>query len=132
MKKTILIFGNILLEQDSLPLKLLPKLRKKFPEIEFKEFDSVEDLQSEGRNPVIIDSVKGIKKVQLITDIDSIVTEKIYSLHDFDLGQSLKLLKKVKMIDEVKIFGIPMEMSEQKALAQLEKLIKSTLFSRSG
>jgi Ni,Fe-hydrogenase maturation factor len=131
MKKTVLVFGNILLEQDSLPVKLLPKLKKEFPEIEFKEFDSVEDLQSEGRNLLIIDSVKGIKKVQLITKIDSIVTEKIYSLHDFDLGQSLKLLKKMNMIDDVKIFGVPMKIKQNEALIQLKKLIKSTLFLES-
>jgi len=132
MKKTIHVFGNPLLEQDSLPLKLLPKLKKEFPQIVFKEFDSVEDLQAEGRSLLIIDSVQGIKKVQLISNIDSIITEKIYSLHDFDLGQSLKLLKKMNMIDEVNIFGVPMKMKEQEAFSQLKKLIKSTLFSRNG
>jgi len=131
MDKKILIFGNILVNEDSLPLKLLPKLKKEFPEIEFKEFDSVEDLQVEGKNLLIIDSVQGIKKVQLISDINSIVTEKIYSLHDFDLGQSLKLLKKMKMIDDVKIFGVPMKIKRQEAFNQLKNLIRSTLFSKS-
>jgi len=131
MKKVIHVFGNPLVEKDSLPLKLLPKLRKEFPEIEFKEFDSVEDLQAEGRNLLIIDTVQGIKKVQLISDINSIVTGKIYSLHDFDLAQSLKILKKIDMIDDVKIFGVPMNIREQEAFNQLKKLIKSTLSSES-
>lgn len=131
MKNKILVFGNMFVNQDSLPLKLLPKLKKEFPEIEFKEFDSVEDLQTEGKNLLIIDSVLGIKRVQLIKNIESITTEKFYSLHGFDLGQSLKLLKKLNMIDEVKIFGVPVKMKEGEAFLQLKKLINSTLFSKS-
>lgn len=83
--KKILVFGNPLLKEDSLPLRILKNLRKEFPDIEFEEFDTADDLQNEGRNLVILDTVKGIKKVMIIKDIKSIITDKIYSLHDFDL-----------------------------------------------
>ena len=124
--KTIYVFGNPLIKEDSLPLKLIDKLRKEFPSIEFKEFDTTEDFILEPELN-IIDTVKGIKKVELIEDIDRIVTDKIYSLHDFDLAYNLKLLKKMKMIDNVKIFGIPMRMNEKEAFNQLKELIKSNL-----
>jgi Ni,Fe-hydrogenase maturation factor len=120
--KTIYVFGNPLVREDSLPLKLLDKLRKEFPSLNFKEFDTVEDLTERELN--IIDAVKGIKKVELIEDIDKIVTEKIYSMHDFDLGYNLKLLKKMKMIDKVRIFGIPLGMDEKEAFEQLCKVIR--------
>jgi Ni,Fe-hydrogenase maturation factor len=126
-KRKVLVFGNPMVERDSLPLRLLGKLRKKFPELEFEEFDPSENLENEGRELNIIDAVEGIKKVTLITDIDRIKTSKIYSMHDFDLGYGLKLLKKLDYLDSVKIFGVPMKISEKKALEQLSTLISSNL-----
>ena len=41
-------------------------------------------------------------------------------MHDFDLGYSLKLLKKLGYIDSVKIFGVPMKIKEDEAFKQLE------------
>jgi len=124
MFKTIYVFGNPLVKEDSLPLKLIDKLRKKFPSLQFKEFDTVEDLDLE-KELNIIDTVKGIKKVELIEDIDKIITKKIYSMHDFDLGYNLKLLKKMRMIDKVRIFGIPSNMKEKEAMKELCDAIKS-------
>jgi len=124
--KTFYVFGNPLVREDNLPLKLIGKLKKKFPSLEFKEFDTVEDLDFE-KELNIIDTVKGIKKVELIEDIDKIITNKIYSMHDFDLGYNLKLLKKLKMIDKVRILGIPMKIDEEEAFRELKELIKSNL-----
>ena len=123
----MLVFGNPLVDEDCLPLKLLPDFRKKFPEIEFKEFDSVEDLQDEGRDLLIIDTVKGISKVQVIDDIDSFDLGKIYSLHDFDLGYNLKLMKKTGMIDSVKIFGIPSGLDDNEVFDDLAQAIADDL-----
>lgn len=122
--RTVYVFGNPLVKEDSLPLKLIEKLRKEFPSLEFKEFDTVEDMELE-KELNIIDTVKGIKKVELIEDIDKIITDKIYSMHDFDLGYNLKLLKKMKIIDNVRIFGIPVDISENKAFLELCRLISS-------
>jgi Ni,Fe-hydrogenase maturation factor len=121
--KTIYVFGNPLVKEDSSPLKLIEELKKEFPSLQFKEFDTVEDLELE-KELNIIDTVKGINKVELIEDIDKIITDKIYSLHDFDLGYNLKLLKKMKMIDKVRIFGIPMKINEKEAFEQLRKVIR--------
>jgi Ni,Fe-hydrogenase maturation factor len=123
--KTIYVFGNPLIKEDSLPLKLIDKLRKEFPSLQFKEFDTVEDLQEKELN--IIDTVKGIKKVELIEDLDKVITDKIYSLHDFDLGYNLKLLKKMKMIDKVRVFGVPFRINEKEAFKCLKKLIEINL-----
>jgi len=124
-----LVFGNPLVEKDRLPFELLNQLRKEFPHIDFREFDAVEDLQNEGRELNIIDAVEGIKKVELITDIDSLQTSKIYSLHDFDLAYTLKLLKKMRMVDSVRIFGVPTNAKKEVAFKQLKELIKTKLNS---
>ncbi len=120
----ILIFGNPLIEKDSLPLKLLPKLKEQVPNIEFIEFDPTEGLEKQGRSLIILDCVEDIEKVQIIDSIDKIQTNKLYSMHDFDLGYNLKLLKKLNLIDDIKIIGVPMNVKEEDALIQISEAIK--------
>ncbi len=119
----ILVFGNPLVKEDSLPLRLMPKLQKTFPDIEFKELDAVEDLQNEGRHLVILDTVKGIKESCLL-DLSSIRLDRIYSMHDFDLGYNLTLLKKLNLIEDAKIIGVPMNIDEKKALDQIQLILR--------
>lgn len=121
----ILVFGNPLVEKDSLPLKLIKSLRKEFPNIEFKELDTIEEIQNEGRILYILDSVEDIKNVTIIRNIDDLFINRIYSVHDFDLANSLKIFKKLDMIDDVIIFGVPMFMDKKKALIELVNKIKS-------
>jgi Ni,Fe-hydrogenase maturation factor len=127
LKQKILVFGNPMLKQDSVPLLLLGRLRERFPEMEFKEFDPNENLEKEGRELCIIDTVEGIDRVMLITDIDSIKSQKIYSMHDFDLGYTLKLLKKLGYVESVRIFGVPMKIGADEAFRQLCVLISASL-----
>lgn len=126
-KLKILVFGNKLLRNDRLPSTMIDELQKEFPDIEFQEFDTVEDLHKEGKSLYILDTVEGIEHVITITEIDQLITDKIYSVHDFDLAHNLKLLKKVEMIEKVMIFGIPMAMKKGRALKELKKIIRSTL-----
>jgi hypothetical protein len=46
----IFIFGNEDLEMDSLPLRILPMLRQRFPEIDFVTTDPNEDIESQCRS----------------------------------------------------------------------------------
>lgn len=126
-KLKILVFGNKLLRNDRLPITMIDELQKEFPDIEFQEFDIVEDLHKEGKSLYILDTVEGIEHVITITEIDQLITDKIYSVHDFDLAHNLKLLKKAEMIEKVMIFGIPMAMKKGRALKELKKIIRSTL-----
>jgi Ni,Fe-hydrogenase maturation factor len=128
MKKIIVyVFGNPLVKKDSLPIELMGDLKKSFPNINFKEIDPTENLHKLGKKLYIIDTVVGIKNVTVIKDIDSIELNKIYSLHDFDLGFNLKLMKKAGIIDDVIIFGIPANMRKQEALKQLKNALKKVL-----
>ena len=123
----IFVFGNPLVEKDSLPLKLIGPLRKEFPDTEFVEYDPNENMEELGSEPIIIDTVIGIDKETMITDIDSIKNPPIYSAHDLDLGTHLKLLKVIGMIEGVKILGVPDNISEEKALEQLKEVIKTLI-----
>lgn len=124
----ILAFGNETVEQDSLPIILLPKLKELFPNIEFNHLDGIEEIEKITKTPIIIDTVKGIKQVQLI-QLEDIKTQKVYSMHDFDLGYNLLLLKKLNLIDNATIIGIPMNYDEEKALEEI-KIILSNLPAR--
>ncbi len=123
----VLVFGSELLKFDSLPLKLLPRLRKLLPKIFFKVFDPNEELDEEGRNLIILDTVANIRKVTVFTekDIDLLETGKRFSLHDFDLGFTLKLLKKLKKIDSVKIIGVPPNYAKEKAVKEIISLFSN-------
>ena len=126
-RKRILVFGNPLVQEDSLPLELLPDLRREFPEFEFVEFDTAEDLENEGEELWIIDAVKGVEKVVLVTDVNSIHESGRYTMHDFDLGITLKLLKKMGMLKRVWIFGVPADYDKVRAMDELKNLIKKEL-----
>ena len=120
----VLVFGNPFLENDSLPLKLLPKLRDKFLGIEFKEIDPTEDLDKQGRDLVILDTVEGIDEVIELNSIEQLHANKVYSMHDFDLAYNLKLLKKIGKIDSVRIIGVPMTISEEDAMNQIQSILR--------
>lgn len=118
--KTIYIFGNELLDFDNLPLKILPNLQKKFPEINFKIQDPNENLKPINKEIHIIDTVQGIKEVKTISSLNQLNTNSsLYSLHDLDLAFNLKLLKKLGLLKKVIIFAVPQNISKKKALAQL-------------
>ncbi|MFH1785905.1 MAG: hypothetical protein ABH842_05745 [Candidatus Micrarchaeota archaeon] len=126
----ILVFGNLLVKQDSLALKLMKKLSKEFPEIEFKECDGAESIESEGKNLLILDVAQGIKKVTILNGMDDLEVTHPYSMHDFDLSITLRILKKIKVIDSVRIIAIPMHYKEKQAFEEVSKIL-STLLSKS-
>lgn len=114
-KKIVYVSGNPLVKEDSLPFRMMNKLQRKFPHLEFTELDPTDNLP-EKKTLHIIDTVIGIDEVQMIKDIDKIVTGKVYSLHDFDLGFNLKLMKKTGKLRSVRIIGVPAHMKEEKAV----------------
>ena len=125
LMKKIYVLGNRLVKKDSLPIRLIPILRKEFPDIEFIEFEPTEDFPKE-KELVILDTVINAKEICLITDTDKIISEKAVSLHDFDLGYNLKLMKKFGMIDNIKIIGLPPNIKEKDAIEGIRKIITSS------
>ncbi len=126
----VYIFGNSLVEEDSLPIRIVDKLRGEFKGIEFVILDPSENLPEE-EDFMLIDTVLGINEVKVIEDVDAIKTETSYSLHDFDLGFNLKLMKKLGKIKSVMIIGVPSSFSESKAFIEVKKVI-SSLVSKNG
>ena len=104
----ILCFGNEYVKGDDLALKLADSLN--ISGVEFVKCQSLQDLEQVNDDVAIIDTVIGINKVEVINNIDDLELGKMYSLHDFDLGFHLKLMKELGKIKSVKIIGVPSSM----------------------
>lgn len=127
MKMTVFIFGNPDLLTDSLPLRILPKLKKLFGpstsrRIEFK----IQDPNEEWEIPeelIIIDTVLGIKKVTIFSDLKQFEQTPTNTLHDFDALYNLRYLQKLGKLKKIKIIGLPPTMSEEEAIGEVGALI---------
>ncbi len=126
--KKVLVFGNPLLKEDSLPLQILPKLAK-INGFEFTAFDPNEQIEKQGKHLLIVDTVLGIKKVTVFSekDLANLVTQTRYSAHDFDLGFSLRFLLKLGKIESAKIIGVPPKYDEKKAVKEIAEILKNFL-----
>ncbi len=122
--KKILCFGNEFLKQDSLAKELADEL--KIPNTEFIKCSSINDVLKAEGNIVLMDVVKGIKKVTIINDINKLKINRLYSLHDFDLGFFLKLLKETGKIKSITIIGIPQKGNKE----EIKKQVYSRLISK--
>ena len=122
------VFGNKEVKEDSLVVELLPELKKRLVKVRFKLEDPVEGLSPpDGGEWVIVDVVKGVKGVKMIRDLDKLETSRRVSLHDYDLGMELKLLKKLGKVKKVRIIAVEMGMDKKKALKQIVKIVASLL-----
>ncbi len=122
----IYIFGNPLVEEDTLAVLVGRQLQKKFPQIEFKHIDPTEEEIQE-KEITIIDVAQNIEKVTIIENIDQLELGPRVSLHDFDVTFALKLLKKIGSIQKVTIIAIPISYSLEKACKEVEPYVHLTL-----
>ena len=125
-KKIIYVFGNPDLPNDSLTVKLIPKLSKKFPEIKFINTDP-ENLDLAQEDLVIIDTVSGINNVQVFKSLEMFEKKPKVSLHDFDLGMQLFLQQKLGKMRNLKIIGVPPNSKAGKAFGEVVKALETSL-----
>jgi hypothetical protein len=120
---TIFVFGDEDVAADSLPVRILPELRKKCPRIDFLAKDPNEDFELP-EEAVIVDVVAGLKKVRVFNSLDDFQAPPHLTLHDFDLFSWLQLLKKVgKLPQKIKIIGIPPTISKEEAISSIAVIL---------
>lgn len=122
---TIYIFGNPDLAFDSLPLRILPKLKKRFPEIEFEALDPNEEFEVP-EELVLLDTVFGIERARIFSGLQDFENSPRVSLHDFDLLSHLRYLRKLGKLRKIKIIGIPPTISEKEALEQVSAILRAS------
>ncbi len=130
--KKIYCFGNPDLEDDAVALNLADELNKdkylnnsfQFIKCTSPDFLLTEEVPDQ---LIIIDVIKGIKDIKLITDLNKLKPTKTSTLHDFDLANTLKLLKSLGKLDKVLIIGIPYaRIIDNKDIKKIVQLISSS------
>jgi hypothetical protein len=122
---TIFVFGNPDLPADSLPIRILPRLRKGFPTIDFRVVDPNEELEPAAQITVI-DTVEGINDVRLFDGLESFVSAPRGGVHDFDALAGLKMLQKLGQIRKISVIGIPSGMGEKEALIRVSTILRAS------
>lgn len=112
-KKKVFIYGNEMLEIDNLAI-VIGKLLKNDKELD-KDFEFIIGIEPDvilntgSQSIIILDVAKGINDIVLITDLNSLKTNTVFSSHDLNLGFYLKLLENFNNFhkSEIKIIAIP-------------------------
>ena len=125
--KTVLCFGNPYIKGDSISVQLAKELN--IPNFEFITCRYPDELYNYKNLDefYIMDVVRGIDKVKLITDLDEVKQTRSVSLHDFDLGFFLKLMKATGRLRSIKIIGIPLGVEKEVIKQQVEQLLNKQL-----
>ena len=121
--KKVFVFGNTLIEKDSLAHKVVEKLKGKLEGIEFEAVESFDDMETT-EDLYIIDVCLGLENVETIEDIDKLEAKHPVSVHDFDLALELKIRKKIGRIGRVKIIAIPVDYPLEKAVAETKEVLE--------
>jgi Ni,Fe-hydrogenase maturation factor len=122
---TVFVFGNPDLPADSLPLRILPALKKRCPGVIFK----VQDPNEEWEVPeelIVIDTVLGVDEVKVFDDLEDFANTPRVSLHDFDAVTNLRYLRKLGKVRKIKIIGLPPTISEKEALDSIAPILIAT------
>lgn len=133
----VYVLGNPLVVADSMPLRMLPFLKKALPDVEFMEIDPSEEFPIE-ETMVFMDTVEAAENVENVTVLEGIgrITDNPRgTLHDYGLGMQLKLMSKLGKLGKVYVICIPMSSSFESALKQAaEKIrqVRASLSSGSG
>jgi len=121
----VLCFGNPYLTQDSLAVELARELDIKG--YDFKILTNPDDILTykDQEKIFIIDVFNNIDDVIVVKDIEQLKRRRIYSMHDFDLGFFLKLMKNVGKLKEIVIIGIPQEGNRESIKQKIKDLMES-------
>jgi|ETNmetMinimDraft_2_1059921.scaffolds.fasta_scaffold03093_4 Ni,Fe-hydrogenase maturation factor len=120
---TILCFGNEFIKEDSLAKELADEI--KLTNINFIKCNSFNEIiECKDKNLFILDVVEDITEVIQIKDINQLKENKLFSLHDFDLGFFLKLMKSLGEIKNISIIGIPQKGNKEVIKKEVIKILK--------
>ncbi len=125
--KDIFIFGNPDLPFDSLPLRILPRLKEKFPGIQCIMVDPNEEWNAP-EEMVVIDTVTGIEKVTVLNGLERFTAAPRVTMHDFDALAQLRYLQKLGKIKKVTVLGVPPTISEDEAYEGVSATLSANQF----
>lgn len=117
--RRVYVFGNEYLKEDALALKVADHLEG----VEIVHCTTPDSLlEAKDEELVILDVVKGLDEPALI-DPNQIQTDRMMSLHDFDLGQVIELGRAMGIIKRLRIIGVPQEGDPKELATKVTKWI---------
>src|SRR4030042_2660287 len=119
--QTVTVFGNPVEVKDNLAVKLVPELKKRFPEIEFQIVGPTESLEPPSDPWIILDVAVGIDKVTVVEDLRDLERVRGDGAHDYDVYLELALRQKLGQLGRIELILIPAKMDEKRALLGVEK-----------
>lgn len=125
--KRIYVVGNPVEPSDRLPPALLSKLKQTFDYIDFIPYDPTEDLGYNETEVTLIDTVMGIDRVTVFTDLSAFLVSPRVSAHDYDLPVALTILMKLGKLKHVTIVGVPAGGKPKKLIRELIPILQSIL-----
>lgn len=114
----VLAFGSL---NDRQAWEVVDKIKDNFPRIKFLKTGNIDAILAFDEDLVVMDAVKGIEKPCLL-GIDDLKARRLNTLHDFDAGFFLRLMKKIGKIKKIKIIGIPMKIDDN-TIKDIKKLL---------
>lgn len=118
------IFGNADLPQDSTPIHLMPRLQAAFPEHTFVLKDPLDEWEPMPEHLRIIDTVVGLGRVQVFTNLDQFERTPSVTMHDFDLITQLHFLQKLGKLKGITLYGVPETLPPDVAFTQLVAVLR--------
>lgn len=121
----VLCFGNPYLSEDNMAVQIAQELT--VAGFEFKILQNPDEVLNYKENPriFILDVFKNIDEVIIVDNIDKLSENKIYTMHDFDLGFFLKLMKRSGQIKEIIIIGLPQSGDKESIKTKVKDLMES-------
>ena len=112
----VTVFGNPVEPKDSLAIELLPQLKDRFRNVDFRIEDPTESLDPPSDPWIILDVGVGIDKVTVVEDIKEL--ERVCGLgaHDYDLYMELRLKEKLGKLPKMKIILVPAQWTPKQAI----------------
>lgn len=118
----VTVFGNETEAKDNLAVRLVPELKKRWPNIEWRIEDPTESLEPPSDPWVILDVGVGIDKVMVVTDLKQLDYVKGSSVHDFDVYLELRLREKLGQLPKLKIILVPYDWPVNRAVEAVAAL----------
>ncbi|MCB9371134.1 hypothetical protein H6501_06040 [Candidatus Woesearchaeota archaeon] len=132
MKHIVHVFGSEDMVEDSVPFLLARKLANDL-DLKLFHFECSFDFNSLiflEENVLMLDVVKGIDRVCLLTDPSDLVLEHSVSCHDLDLGFFLSLQRECGSLKKLSLLAVPYGAEDLDALALSAKEILLELCRR--
>ncbi|MEA3249060.1 MAG: hypothetical protein U9Q03_01735 [Patescibacteria group bacterium] len=127
-RPTVLVFGSPDFEPDALPLKILPRLKERLPEIDFVAVDPNEEWDIAG-DITVIDTAINLTEPRIFDSLDAFEAAPRVSMHDFDALANLRLMQKLGKIDSVRVITLPPDTPPDDALNFIDSALGESLMA---